>query len=393
MPSSCTNLATHAVRLREAQRAFFLAWKAVQSGNRGTLAEGRAVQRELARVHADIQRTLYVAWTPKALERVEKKGELVFAGWLEARSDDIAVRDMSFLPDGELLAVYAGTKGSSVVRRPIDRASYVEGADVQFRVRGTITRCLALPDHTWLFIENGALYKKRRDRIFHIICIRNILSHALHAHYDGRIFACDMNGNIHIWTPIKGKPYGHESWRAHDRGVRGLHIFADATFVTTSDDGSVKYWRAVEGEENAWDCEVLEESILPSALHASVNGRLAVGTPWGRIFVWERAENGLMKKVNGYSADARINDLQVLPDRRIVFVTDALTESGSPSVTILALNDHDEYVVEQSFNMGESDVSYESVCVREDGLIVVTDDATAGIVVLDDHVKNRKKKR
>lgn len=73
MSSQCAAIAKSLPRLREAQRAFWLAWRAVQAGDRGRIGEARKTMDILQRAHFDMMRLLNSAWNPEQLATMDVK--------------------------------------------------------------------------------------------------------------------------------------------------------------------------------------------------------------------------------------------------------------------------------------------------------------------------------
>lgn len=98
MSSQCAAIAKHMPRLREAQRAFWLAWKALQAGDR---SEFREAQRELEEARFQIMRLMDASWDSQRVVSVDTKRNYRLIERYEhpACEDNLWVE----LPDGKLL--------------------------------------------------------------------------------------------------------------------------------------------------------------------------------------------------------------------------------------------------------------------------------------------------
>lgn len=400
MPSSCTNLATHAARLRDAQRAFFLAWKAIESGDRGTLAEARAAQRELEGAHRDIERILYTAWTPKALERVERKRNLRHTVTLEAEPDDKMVSDLNILSDGKLLVTYVRPLGKHgiqgrVVSRFVEHKYDMRYLDV-FYWKANIRHSVLCPDNTLIAISGRSILRvdlnESPERVSFLPKSGGKYL-TLHAHFDGRIFAGDTKGQMNIFTPRNDGTYSIETWKAHQRRVSGMHVFSDGSCVTFAEDSILKYWRQVGDEENGrhWESQELHRGDFPNyytAMHASVDGRLAVGTIFRGIDVYDQRQDGSLAYACRMNTTDTPMALQVLPDHRIVVLhVDTHVGVLEPNANGVVY-----WYKERTDLMDTHRSSFGSINVGEDGVIAVTTGGSSIYIVDGNSVSESPKK-
>lgn len=166
-----------------------------------------------------------------------------------------------------------------------------------------------------------------------------------------------------------------------------MHVFPDGSLVTTGRDGSLKHWRSVEGE-HAWYCETLEEYILVSAMHASMDGRLAIGLVHGSVWVWDRTADGSFVSWGMCLRGEHVDDVQVLPDHRMVVSTQLLSrdmEGARIRILIPSIVRRNTYITEQSYQRAFDDEmgKFTKVRVREDGMIVIVENDFPIVTVLD----------
>lgn len=391
MPSHCANLAVHAARLREAQRAFFLAWKAVQGGDRSKLAEARRARRELEGVHRDIERTLYAAWTPKALEHVERKKNLRHVRTLHGRDQETLVVGIQREHGHDIIVTYVRNSiGSALesflVRRSIHPA-LSERSDELFGCHGRIHRAILCPDGNVVAVIEG---KVEFIDVHSFPAERRELSHtstfdsALHVHYDGRIFAGDVEGKIHIWTPRDDGSYSETLVSTSRHAVKELHVFVDGSFALIDQNNKLAFWKQHEsddGTRNDWAMKFQHFGDFPgyyTAMHASLDGRLAVGDTFCNIEVYDQDREGSLHFVRSLHTIGKLLALQVLPDHRIV----GACADGTVNVWEPDDNDRHRFVEHTDQLYDDARIETANIAVNEQGLIAVVFNET-DIHVLD----------